>query len=72
MIGSDAKGTMNRAVSALKRTYETAVFPELDAARSALGAKVDAKLGHLKVGSELIALPTQLLRVAKNTSLRRA
>ena len=41
---------MNRAVSALKRTYETPVFPELDAARSALGAKIDAKLGHLKVG----------------------
>ena len=49
MIGSDAKGTMNRAVSALKRTYEMSVFPQLDAARSMLGARTDAKLAHMKV-----------------------
>ena len=51
MIGSDAKGTMNRAVEALKRTYETSVFPQLDAARSMLGARTDAKLAHMKARS---------------------
>ena len=28
VIGSDAKGTMNRAVSKLRVTYEKVVFPE--------------------------------------------
>lgn len=55
MIGSDAKGTMNRAVTALKRTYETPVFPQLDAARSLLGARTEAKLAHMKVGAKALA-----------------
>ena len=48
VIGSDAKGTMNRSVEALKRTYEMPVFPQLDAARSLLGARTDTKLAHVK------------------------
>jgi len=48
VIGSDARGTMRRAVKALKGTYETPVFPILDRVRSGLGAKVDAELAHVK------------------------
>ena len=48
VIGSDAKGTMRRAVQALKSTYETPVFPLLDRVRSGLGAKVDVELAHVK------------------------
>ncbi len=48
VIGSDAKGTMRRAVQGLKTTYETPVFPILDKVRSGLGAKVDAELAHVK------------------------
>jgi hypothetical protein len=33
VIGSDARGTMRSAVAALKRTYEQALFPQLDAVR---------------------------------------
>ena len=33
VIGSDAKGTMRRAVQALKSGYETPIFPRLDANR---------------------------------------
>ena len=33
VIGSDAKGTMRRAVQALKSGYETPIFPRLDAIR---------------------------------------
>ena len=49
VIGSDAKGTMNRAVSKLRVTYEKVVFPELDAARSQLGAAIDIQSAHVKV-----------------------
>jgi hypothetical protein len=48
VIGLEAKGTMHRAVSALKRTYETPLFPLLDQTRSALGARTDARLQHRK------------------------
>jgi tryptophan 2,3-dioxygenase len=48
VIGSDARGTMRRAVQGLKSTYETPVFPILDRVRSGLGAKVDAELAHVK------------------------
>ncbi|KAL4539440.1 hypothetical protein Ndes2437B_g02184 [Nannochloris sp. 'desiccata'] len=48
VIGSDARGTMRRAVQGLKITYETPVFPILDRVRSGLGAKVDAELAHVK------------------------
>jgi tryptophan 2,3-dioxygenase len=48
VIGSDARGTMRRAVSALKSSYETPLFPELDAARSGLGAAADAALAPRK------------------------
>ena len=33
VIGSEARGTMRRAVAALKRTYEAPLFPQLDAVR---------------------------------------
>lgn len=49
VIGSDAKGTMNRAVSKLRVTYEKVVFPELDAVRSQLGAAIDVQSAHVKV-----------------------
>jgi len=39
---------MNRAVKALKATYETPLFPVLDQTRSTLGARMDARLRHLK------------------------
>jgi tryptophan 2,3-dioxygenase len=48
VIGSGAKGTMKKSVAALKKTYERPAFPPLDRTRSALGAKMDAQLIHLK------------------------
>ena len=33
VIGSDARGTMRMSVQALKRTYETPLFPQLDSIR---------------------------------------
>ena len=48
VIGTQAKGTMNKAVKMLKVSYEKAVFPNLDAVRSDLGAQIDAKLSHNK------------------------
>lgn len=48
VIGLEAKGTMHRAVSALKRTYETPLFPLLDQTRSTLGARTDTRLQHRK------------------------
>jgi tryptophan 2,3-dioxygenase len=48
VIGSDSRGTMKRAVAALKGTYERAVFPELDACRSELGRQMDAALSSMK------------------------
>lgn len=48
MIGSQAKGTMRRAVQALKATYEAPLFPELDAVRCQLGQRFDGRLAHVK------------------------
>jgi tryptophan 2,3-dioxygenase len=48
VIGSESRGTMKRAVAALKSTYERAVFPELDACRVELGRRTDAALSGRK------------------------
>lgn len=48
VIGSEARGTMRRAVQALKAGYETPVFPLLDRCRVALGARLDAELADRK------------------------
>ncbi|KAL0045339.1 hypothetical protein WJX82_004255 [Trebouxia sp. C0006] len=53
VIGSESKGTgymgsTNRAITALKATFQTPVYPLLDQVRSALGAKIDLELAHLK------------------------
>lgn len=53
VIGSESKGTgymgsTNRAISALKATFQTPLYPLLDQVRSALGAKIDLELAHLK------------------------
>lgn len=48
VIGSEARGTMSRAVAALKGTYETAIFPQLDAARVKLGVQFDEALASRK------------------------
>jgi len=48
VIGSEARGTMQRAVQALKAIYEKAVFPQLDKARVALGVHFDTELAANK------------------------
>lgn len=48
VIGSEARGTMKRAVAALKAGYEVPVFPLLDTCRVALGARIDAEVAHNK------------------------
>jgi hypothetical protein len=48
VIGTGAKGTMNKSVKALKVMYERALFPNLDVTRSELGKKIDAELLHRK------------------------
>ena len=48
VIGTGAKGTMNKSVKALKVMYEKALFPNLDIVRSELGKKIDAELLHKK------------------------
>ncbi|KAA6422051.1 MAG: hypothetical protein FRX49_08069, partial [Trebouxia sp. A1-2] len=53
VIGSESKGTgymgsTNRAITALKATFQTPLYPLLDQVRSALGAKIDLELAHLK------------------------
>ena len=48
VIGSAARGTMKRAVSALKAGYEAPVFGLLDRCRVALGARIDAEVAHRK------------------------
>ncbi|EFN57798.1 hypothetical protein CHLNCDRAFT_143159 [Chlorella variabilis] len=48
VIGSEARGTMKRAVAALKAGYEAPVFPLLDRCRVALGARIDAEVAHNK------------------------
>ena len=42
-------GSTNRAITALKATFQTPLYPLLDQVRSALGAKIDLELAHLKV-----------------------
>ena len=61
VIGSDAKGTMNRAVSKLRVTYEKVVFPELDAVRSQLGAAIDIQSAHVKVRVQGPFMSTRVL-----------
>lgn len=48
VIGSSAKGTMNKAVHMLEVTYEKSLFPDLDAVRAQLGKKIDSELRHNK------------------------
>lgn len=48
VIGSMAKGTMNKSVKALRSTYEVLVFPVLDRVRSDLGATFTANNTHRK------------------------
>ncbi|KAL3134108.1 hypothetical protein ABBQ32_008530 [Trebouxia sp. C0010 RCD-2024] len=53
VIGSESKGTgymksTNKAIAALKATFQTPVYPLLDQVRSDLGAKIDEELAHLK------------------------
>lgn len=47
--GTGYMGSTNRAISALKATFQTPLYPLLDQVRSALGAKIDLELAHLKV-----------------------
>ena len=43
----------NKAIAALKATYQTPVYPLLDQVRSGLCAKIDQELAHLKVTPHL-------------------
>jgi len=47
--GTGYMGSTNRAITALKATFQTPLYPLLDQVRSALGAKIDLELAHLKV-----------------------
>ena len=49
LSGTGYMGSTNKAIAALKATFQTPVYPLLDQVRSALGAKIDAELAHLKV-----------------------
>lgn len=49
--GTGYMRSTNRAIAALKATFQTPVYPLLDQVRSALGAKIDQELAHLKVGA---------------------
>ncbi len=48
VIGTLAKGTMNRSVEALKATFSTPAFPMLDEIRADLGTITDAEFAHKK------------------------
>jgi len=48
VIGTASRGTMQKMVPALKKTYETPLFPILDAVRTQLGQLVDKELEHKK------------------------
>lgn len=48
VIGSSAKGTMNRSVAALRASFETNCFPMLDRIRAKLGTEIDLELSHNK------------------------
>lgn len=39
----------SKAIVALKATFQTPVYPLLDAVRCALNSKIDEELAHLKV-----------------------
>ena len=48
-IGTGYMRSTNKATAALKATYQTPVYPLLDAVRCELGSKIDKELAHLKV-----------------------
>jgi len=48
VIGTQAKGTMNKSVGALKKGYEVGVFQNLDVVRSELGKQMDHELVRYK------------------------
>jgi len=48
VIGSTAKGTMNKSVKALKIGYEKGIFQNLDVVRASLGDVIDAELSQFK------------------------
>ena len=41
----------SKAIVALKATFQTPVYPLLDAVRCALNSKIDEELAHLKVSA---------------------
>ena len=49
VAGTGYMRSTNKAIAALKATFQTPVYPLLDQVRSALGAKIDKELAHLKV-----------------------
>ena len=49
LTGTGYMRSTNKAIAALKATFQTPVYPLLDQVRSALGAKIDQELAHLKV-----------------------
>lgn len=51
LTGTGYMRSTNKAIAALKATFQTPVYPLLDQVRSALGAKIDVELAHLKVSS---------------------
>ncbi len=56
--GTGYMGSTNKAITALKATFQTPLYPLLDQVRSALGAKIDLELAHLKV-NEVCLLPAK-------------
>ena len=52
--GTGYMGSTNKAITALKATFQTPLYPLLDQVRSALGAKFDLELAHLKVNCCLL------------------
>jgi len=51
--GTGYMRSTNKAIAALKATFQTPVYPLLDQVRSALGTKIDQELAHLKVRQHL-------------------
>lgn len=49
LTGTGYMRSTNKAIAALKATFQTPLYPLLDQVRSALGAKIDQELAHLKV-----------------------
>lgn len=52
LTGTGYMRSTNKAIAALKATFQTPVYPLLDQVRSGLGAKIDHELAHLKVSSQ--------------------